>query len=117
LFDCIILPLDLGFGKEIFHYHVRVIVTVLDYVIKLVYIIDLLMSFRKASFDKHIGIEIRDPKIIARDYLKFYFWIDLISGLPLDAFTDNYSLRILVLLKIIRLRRLNRIVTFLNFSV
>ena len=89
----------------------------LDYIIKLVYVIDMLMCFRKAIFNTDLGIEIRDPKEIARQYVKFYFWIDLISGLPLDLVTENYYLRLLVLVKIIRLRRLKRIITFLNFSL
>ena len=38
----------------------------LDYIIKLVYVIDMLMCFRKAIFNTDLGIEIRDPKEIAR---------------------------------------------------
>ena len=66
----------------------------------------MLTGFRKAYFDEDYGKEVTDPKKIAIEYFKFYFWIDLISALPLDLITDNYILRLLVLVKIIRLKRL-----------
>ena len=59
-----VVPLDIAFGHEIFQNHHTE--EMINYTIKFVYIIDLLMSFRKAIFNKEIGVEIRDPKIIAK---------------------------------------------------
>jgi hypothetical protein len=113
LYDCVVLPVHLAFEGRLFHRAIDAI----DYLIKLVFIMDLLMGFRKAFISEDTGIEIRNPWTIAKQYLKFYFWVDLISGLPLDLITDNHYLRLLVLVKIVRLRRLKKIITFLNFSL
>ena len=54
------------------------------YLIKVVFLIDLVIGFRKAYLNDQLGKEVRDPWLIAKRYLKFYFWIDLISALPYD---------------------------------
>ena len=56
----------------------------MDHFIKAVFLIDLLLGFRKAYLNEQIGKEERDPWLIAKRYLKFYFWIDLVSALPYD---------------------------------
>ena len=76
----------------------------------MLYAIDLLIGFRKAYFNELTGREVRDPKKIAIKYLKFYFWIDLLSGVPFDILTDNPILRLLTLVKVFRLLNLKKIV-------
>ena len=56
----------------------------MHYLIKAVFMIDLVIGFRKAYLNEQIGREVRNPWKIAKRYLKFYFWIDLISALPFD---------------------------------
>lgn len=78
---------------------------------------DIILCFRKAYLRERSGQEVRDPKLIAKQYLKFYFWIDTISAIPFDLFlNDNYFLRMASMLKIFRLFRLQKIVSFMNFD-
>lgn len=54
--------------------------------------------------------------MIAKRYLKFYFWIDTISVLPFDYFSDNPALRLLGLAKVFRLFRLTKLISFMRFD-
>jgi hypothetical protein len=72
-----------------------------------VYIIDFFLGFFKSYLDDRTGREIRDKKTISIKYLKFYFWFDLVSILPVNIVSDNSYLRCLELIKIVRLNRLN----------
>jgi hypothetical protein len=49
--------------------------------------IDVVIGFRKAYLNEKTGREVRDPKLIAKKYLKSYFIIDLLSGIPFELFT------------------------------
>jgi len=62
---------------------------VLNYLTKSIYAIDVILGFRKAYLNDKIGIEVSDPKLIALRYLKFNFWIDLISAIPFEIISDN----------------------------
>jgi len=88
----------------------------LSYFIRVVYVIDLILGFRKAYIDERVGAEIRDPKVIAKSYLKFYFWVDFLSAVPFDLFSRSFALYCVQLLKIVRLFRLGQIITYLNAS-
>ena len=118
LYDCIMLPFDIAFdSKKALHPNMEIIHSVIDEVLKLVYLIDFCLCFRKAYLDERIGKEIRDPRLIAIRYLKCYFWFDLLSVLPFKWFTDNVYLYETQLLKVVRLLRLNKIISFLNLSL
>ena len=82
----------------------------------MIFAIDVIVGFRKAYLNDKTGRECRDPKLIAIQYLKFYFWIDLLSGIPFDIITNNPFLRLVALIKIFRLFRLKKIITFLNMD-
>ena len=86
------------------------------YIIKGVFMIDLIIGFRKAYLNEHDGTEVRDPWKIARRYMKFYFWIDLISALPFDMIFNNSTVELLTMVKIIRLARLDKVISFMNFD-
>lgn len=86
------------------------------YIIKAVFMIDLIIGFRKAYLNESIGTEVRDPWLIAKRYLKFYFWIDLVSALPFDMIFNNSTVELLTMVKIIRLARLDKIISFMNFD-
>ena len=88
----------------------------IDHTIRIVYIVDFLLGFRKAYLDERTGREIRDPWLITKKYLKGYFWVDLLSVIPFDLISDNGYLYCLQLVKIIRLYRLNQVITYMNTS-
>lgn len=89
---------------------------IVDISIKCIFAIDVILCFRKSYIHEITGKEIRDPKLIAKRYLKFYFWIDLLSAIPFDLFVDNYFLRLVSLVKMLRLFRISKIVSYLNIT-
>jgi hypothetical protein len=78
--------------------------------------LDCVLGFRKAFLNEQTGRECRDPKMIAQNYLKTYFIIDLLSGIPFCMISANIELRLLSLIKILRLNRLERIITYLQMD-
>lgn len=48
------------------------------------FFLDILITFRSAYVDD-FGQEIVDGKVIAWNYIKGQFWIDLFATIPLDA--------------------------------
>ena len=89
---------------------------IMAYLIKAVFMIDLIIGFRKAFINENLGIEIRDPWLIAKRYLKFFFWIDLISAMPFDLIFNDSTIELLTMVKIVRLMRLDKIISFMNFD-
>jgi len=87
-----------------------------EFLISIVFAIDVLLGFRRAFLKKKTGEHVTDPVIITKKYLKFYFWIDLVSCIPFDMFVDNYILRYASLLKIIRLFRFKKIIQFIGVN-
>ena len=51
----------------------------------LIFFIDLVLTFFTSISDDNKVYEITDKKQIAKNYLKGWFWVDLISIFPLDA--------------------------------
>ena len=58
--------------------------TILNLTIDLSFFFDILITFFTAYFDEEKLILVTDKKIIARGYVKFWFWLDLISIIPFD---------------------------------
>lgn len=77
--------------------------------------LDVLLGFRKAYLTED-GEIVNDPKKIAKRYLKFYFWIDVLSAIPFDNFVDNGLLRYISLIKIFRLYRFQQIIYNIGFG-
>jgi hypothetical protein len=57
--------------------------------LRIVYIVDFFLGFRKAYLDDRTGREVRKPCLIAKRYLKFYFWVDLLSVIPFDLISGS----------------------------
>lgn len=54
----------------------------LEFTVTLIFMLDILLNFNTGMFLK--GNLIDDRKLIAKDYLKFWFWLDLVSSFPYD---------------------------------
>lgn len=77
----------------------------------------MLICFRKAYIDERTGLEVTNGKLIAKHYLKFYFWVDIISAIPFSMLTSEMNvLKYISLVKIFRLFRLGKITTFMKFD-
>jgi len=112
------VPLKSAFGSQIVSNEgLKGKLILIDLGIKFIFFIDILLSFRKAYLQNRNGQEVRDPKLIAIKYLKFYFWIDLLSAIPFDYIQDRSNLRMFGLLKIFRLFRMKKILSFMNLEI
>lgn len=76
----------------------------------------MLISFRRAYINKKTGEQITDPMEIALKYIRFYFWVDLISCFPFELFTENTILRFSSMIKVFRLFRWKKILRFMGLS-
>jgi len=96
---------------------------VIDYIIDALFFTDLLMNFISAYYDDE-GKLVKEPKQLAKVYLKSWFLIDLIAVIPLDAIIDGlvedstgYSkVRYNLFLRLIRLPRLYRLLRILRIN-
>jgi hyperpolarization activated cyclic nucleotide-gated potassium channel 2 len=84
-----------------------------EYIITTLYFVDIGINFNTAVYIR--GILRLNHKLIIREYLKFWFWIDLVSALPIDMIIElsssnvNY-LKTVRLIKFIRVFKLIKLV-------
>ena len=92
-------------------------------VVDSIFAIDLILTFFTSISDENKAYEITKKKIIAKQYLKGWFWVDLISIFPVDALflADDSSATLLArfakigkLYKLIRMIRLAKVFKLLK---
>ena len=88
----------------------------LEYLITIIFIIDLITGFRKGYISEKTGEHVTSASLIAVRYIKFYFWIDLLGCIPFGKFSDNRMLRLIPLIKTLRLFRLKKLIHLLGFQ-
>lgn len=116
-FNGFVLPYQVAF---LTHYGSFDYYDIIDIVIDIIFWIDILINFRTTYLDTKSSEEIMDAKMIALKYVRGRFWIDLLSVLPVnyleyiipDASTS--TLQFLGLLKLVRIVRFGKLITFLN---
>jgi len=59
----------------------------IDTVIDFIFLIDLLVTFNTAIY--HKGQLVYSRKVISLQYLKLWFWLDLISSFPFGLVTQS----------------------------
>ena len=94
---------------------------VFNSMIDFLFFVDIILNFRTTYFDMNSGEEIFDEKEIAKHYIvSGKFFIDLLSSVPLDIMLSFFlpdsasALSILGLLKMIRISRLNRFISYMR---
>lgn len=128
IFNCIQVPYTIAFLEE----DDNVLVFALDQIIDSIFIADLVISFRTTYINDETGIEVRDPKHIAINYLKGKskdnilgrFWLDLLASIPTDLISlivpgsnnASFVLSMFNLLKLMRVARLSRLIAYLNLK-
>jgi hypothetical protein len=89
------------------------------------FMMDVLINFRTSYVHEQTGVEEVDLKSIAIKYVKGKFWIDLLASIPFDLFTyfidseknsNSFLLQMFGLLKLVRVLRLSRLITYLNLK-
>lgn len=81
IFTAFVVPLRLAFSEtdDVFW-------TIINVFIDLTFLVDVILSFFTTYFDEKTATRVTDKKMIAKTYLKTWFFIDVISILPLDLF-------------------------------
>lgn len=101
----VVLPYKLSFIEETY-----VLWDIIDYVIDGFFFVDMILTFLTTYVDSNEKSVIHFQKIAIR-YLKFWFWIDFISVVPMDLFFENGGYTILL-----RISRLPKIYKFVRIS-
>lgn len=94
-----------------------------NHIIDVIFGIDLIMHFRTTIMNDVTGEEIKTPVMIAKTYVKGRFIIDLLATIPFDTIFDSIigasisgKLSIFSLLKLFRVLRLTKVISFMNAS-
>lgn len=118
LFVSILVPFRLAFYPED-DFTTQIIYIFLDSC----FFLDIIVTFFSATMDAKSNIVQTDKKELAKQYLKFWFWIDVFAILPLDAIMKTGDANILIrfakigkLYKLIRLSRLAKLFKLLKGS-
>jgi hyperpolarization activated cyclic nucleotide-gated potassium channel 2 len=110
------VPYNIAFESD------GIILKLTNAIIDACFITDIIISFRSAHFDDATGKEITNTRVIAKQYLKGRFWIDLLSSIPFEYIELLYSassngslvFSLISLLKLFRILRLSRVISYLN---
>lgn len=83
----------------------------------------MIIIFRTSYIHPKTGNEILRPKTIAINYLKGRFWIDFLASFPFDIIGEAImgsgnatQLRLFSLFKLVRVLRLNKIITVMKID-
>lgn len=114
LYTSIVIPLGIAFDFEGLE---SIGLAVFDSLVDFIFMIDILINFRTTYLSADTGDEIYDPKLIAKDYLKGRFIIDVLSSIPFDKLSGgNNFLPLLGMLKLVRLSKISVVITNLNIK-
>lgn len=92
------------------------IILIVEELITALFVLDLLVGFRRGYICDKTGDHITSSGKIAIRYLKFFFWIDLLASIPFEHITANSLLCIIRMIKVPRLLRFNEIIHFFGFT-
>lgn len=112
LYSVVIIPYRIGFnisesGPS----------AIFDECVTVAFFIDMCVTFNTAYVDTQSDVLIIDRALIAKRYLKRWFWIDLVSTIPFDTLFSLFtnansslsSIRLIRMLRLFRLFKLSRL--------
>jgi potassium channel len=79
IYTAFVVPFKISFIEED-----PVVLTIIDYMVDILFAIDIFVNFITAYDDEERGVPVRNPKKIASNYLKSWFIMDLLACLPID---------------------------------
>lgn len=82
----ILTPLQLAFVEED-----TIGWIIMSAIIDVSFFIDIILTFFSGYLDESSMQMIADKKVIANRYLKFWFWMDLLSIIPFDQIINNLN--------------------------
>lgn len=85
-YNCFSIPFAIAFNPEELE---STTAMVFDSIIDLCFFLDIILNFRTAFLSPKTGIEITNPKEIAKNYMKGgKFAIDLLATIPFDTIAE-----------------------------
>jgi hypothetical protein len=113
--NCFQIPFDVAFQPPLFK---TTLFQIANYFIDLCFFSDIIVSFRTSYINEKTGAEIKDKKSIAKYYFKGQLTIDVLATLPFDTiaaiFGGGDAFKVFGALKLVRVLRLNKIITYLR---
>ncbi|KAG1665646.1 hypothetical protein FOA52_011240 [Chlamydomonas sp. UWO 241] len=113
IFSAVTVPIDVSYGFT----NIPALEQA-NWGINLLFLFDICINFRTGFFDSN-GNLVRDSGKIAKEYCKFWFWIDAAATIPWDLFARAFGIgggntAVLGFLKAPRLLRLGKLVRLLD---
>ena len=110
LLCAIFFPIQIGFNLQ----ESANLTFYLDYLLDGIFFVDVMVNFNTAFLDKSTNLFVYDHKKIAARYLRLWFWIDIVSCVPIGSSSYGFIgasrlLRLLKLVKLVKLLRLKSI--------
>ncbi len=119
LYSVLVIPVEIAFQEQAYRNSNTV-----NLYISLMFAIDIVISFRTCYESKHYDALVISNRLIAYNYIQFWFWIDLFSTIPFDdavsIFTNgdnSNALQLTQVLKVIRLFRLARVLRIFKLGI
>lgn len=118
-FNLFQVPYSVAFASDIVD---GVVNEVMNWIIDLLFMLDVVINFRTTIVNEKTGEDIIDDKIIAMRYLKGKFWVDILASIPFDFIelfiksNSGFTFQMFGLLKLIRILRLSRLITYMNIK-
>ena len=116
VYNSILIPYDVAYGLEY-----SLTIEIIDRIVDAMFVGDIAINFRSVYKDYKTDELVTNSKKIALRYiLNGRFWVDLIASMPLEIIAllmpsgGSIDVRFLGMLKLVRLLRLGRMITFLK---
>lgn len=95
--------------------------TILDELVNYFFLFDIAVSFNTAIIDRQTELLVPYRMLITVEYLKFWFWIDLISAFPFETLLLTFhinsgNLDAVVLVRLLRLARIFKLLRVLKLG-
>lgn len=114
LYNVITIPLGIAFEISILD---SPLATCFDSFVDLVFFIDIFLSFRTTYIDTNTGEEIKDPKLVAKNYIYSWFLMDLLATIPFNKWApNNVLLTVVGMLKVQRVFGISMVIKNLNIK-
>ena len=91
IYNSLVIPMQIFYKEKAHSALSGTSVKVIDAIVDLLFLIDIIITFRTTFLDPKLSIEVRDPHVIGLRYLKSSFFIDLISSVPFSSLFKNAS--------------------------
>ena len=86
IYNCVILPLQISLDTKIFSNETDMILERVGNFTDVIFLMDMIFSFRTTYINKQNGLEVTSGKKIARNYITSgVFFMDFVATFPFDT--------------------------------